>query len=167
MTKRVGKGRRVLDMAVAISPIRDADGTVTGASTIARDLTEVVREVQLRRVLQSRLQAQRLESLGQLAGGVAHDFSNLLASITASAALILGSLTNELNRRGPSGLDVLAAVPEDVGQITAVAKRAAALTRQPLAFSRRGVLQAQMLDPNRRCESCPTTPSPKPPSAKP
>jgi PAS domain S-box-containing protein len=91
--------------------------------------------------LESQLQqGQRLEILGQLAGGVAHDFNNLLAVILNYAAFV----TDELG--GPRA-DVAAAA-RDVAQIERAAERAAALTHQLLAFARREVVRPRVLDLN-------------------
>ena len=81
-------------------------------------------------------QAQRMEVIGQLAGGIAHDFNNLLTPIVGCASLILGS---------PNGDEKLR---EKVTLIASAADRAALLTRQLLAFSRRQILQPVVLDLN-------------------
>jgi PAS domain S-box-containing protein len=85
-------------------------------------------------------QTQRLEVLGQLAGGVAHDFNNLLAVILNYAALI----TEELAAPEPA----LDSAGRDVAQIRRAAERAAGLTHQLLAFARREVVQPRVLDLN-------------------
>jgi hypothetical protein len=91
--------------------------------------------------LQSQLhQTQRLEVLGQLAGGVAHDFNNLLAVILNYAALIAEELAAPEPELGSAG--------RDVAQIRRAAERAAALTHQLLAFARREVVQPRVLDLN-------------------
>ncbi|MDH7475806.1 MAG: histidine kinase dimerization/phospho-acceptor domain-containing protein, partial [Anaerolineae bacterium] len=82
------------------------------------------------------LQAQRLESVGRLAGGVAHDFNNLLTAIIGYAEFLLGELNPYDPRRG------------DVEEIKKAADRATALTRQLLAFSRKQVLQPEVLNLN-------------------
>ncbi|MET0496169.1 MAG: ATP-binding protein [Actinoplanes sp.] len=86
-------------------------------------------------------QGQRLEVLGQLAGGVAHDFNNLLAVILNYAAFVVEELA-----AGPEG--DLAAAGRDVAQIQRAAERATALTHQLLAFARREVVQPRVLDLN-------------------
>jgi PAS domain S-box-containing protein len=91
--------------------------------------------------LQSQLhQTQRLEVLGQLAGGVAHDFNNLLAVILNYAALIAEELAAPEPELGSAG--------RDVAQIRRAAERAADLTHQLLAFARREVVQPRVLDLN-------------------
>jgi PAS domain S-box-containing protein len=94
------------------------------------DITEQV-------VLRERLrESQRMESIGRLAGGVAHDFNNLLTVITGYSDLVLGS------RKLP------AALRDDLEQIRTAGERAASLTGQLLAFSRRQVMQLQPIDLN-------------------
>jgi PAS domain S-box-containing protein len=85
-------------------------------------------------------QSQRLEVLGQLAGGVAHDFNNLLAVILNYATFVV----DDLAERGPE----LAETNRDVAQIQRAAERAAGLTQQLLAFARQEVVQFQVLDLN-------------------
>ena len=95
-----------------------------------RDITERKRlEVEL-------LNAQKLESLGRLAGGVAHDFNNLLTGITGYASLLLERATDDVELR------------RDLGEIKRAADRAAELTKQLLAFGRRQVLNPRPLDLN-------------------
>jgi hypothetical protein len=102
-----------------------------------------------RALLEAQLhQAQRLESVGQLAGGVAHDFNNLLAGIMNYAGLVSSSLKSEMNSRGLCDVDAFVTLVQDVDEITKVAKRAVALTRQLLIFSQRKVLQPEVLDLN-------------------
>ena len=87
-------------------------------------------------------QSQRLEVLGQLAGGVAHDFNNLLAVILNYAAFV----AEELAATRQS--DALAEAGRDVVQIQRAAERASALTHQLLAFARREVIQPRVIDLN-------------------
>jgi len=88
-------------------------------------------------------QAQRLESLGQLAGGVAHDFNNLLAVILSYASFVSEELATPSGPDWPERLD---SARSDLGQITLAAERAATLTRQLLTFARREVTRPQVLD---------------------
>ncbi len=107
-----------------------------GASDIAGEhlVICVIRDITVRRNLEGQLrQAQRVESLGQLAGGVAHDFNNLLTVINGMSDLLLGEV--EENSR----------VFEDVKEIRNAGERAAALTRQLLAFSRQQVLEPRVI----------------------
>src|SRR5664280_578702 len=95
----------------------------------------VIRDVTDRKQLEAQLvQAQKMEAVGRLAGGVAHDFNNLLTVIQGYGELLQGSLAER-----PGEL-------ENVNEIVKAAGRAAALTRQLLAFSRRQVLETRVLD---------------------
>jgi len=129
---RVTKDGRRLHVSITVSPIRDADGKIVGASTIARDISAQKRaEDQLR-------QSQKMEAIGRLAGGIAHDFNNILGIITACSELLQ-------SRIRPGTVP-----PEYVDNIREAAKRGATLTRQLLIFSRRQTAQAQVLDINER-----------------
>src|SRR5579859_4255015 len=87
-------------------------------------------------------QSQRLESLGQLAGGVAHDFNNLLGVISSYAAFV----AEEAERQGPGA--AWDTVRADIGQVRRAADRAAGLTHQLLSFARREVVQPHVLNLN-------------------
>ncbi len=87
-------------------------------------------------------QSQRLESLGQLAGGVAHDFNNLLSVITNYAAFVADEIAGMSQQEGWQ------AVRDDVQQIQQAAERAAGLTHQLLAFARREVIELRPLNLN-------------------
>jgi len=109
---------------------RDETGRPSRIVGTLQDVTE-------RRQLQDQLQqSQKMEAVGQLAGGVAHDFNNVLTAIKSFSELI----SLELPESSP--------LRDDVREITAAADRAAALTRHLLAFSRRQMLQPVVLDPN-------------------
>ena len=116
------------------SVIRDRDGTPTMILTIARDVTERERARELEQQLQ---QSQKLEAVGQLAGGVAHDFNNLLMAIMGYSDLVLGQLGEEQ-----------AELRESLDEVRRAADRGAGLTRQLLAYSRRQVLDREVLDVN-------------------
>jgi PAS domain S-box-containing protein len=119
-TVRRHKDGRLIDVSVTISPIRDNDGAVRGASHVARDITD------RKKFQEQLLQTQKLESLGVLAGGVAHDFNNILVGILANSSLLADSLPPE----NPYA--------EPVREIISAAERAAALTRQLLAYAGKG-----------------------------
>lgn len=88
-------------------------------------------------------QAQRLESLGQLAGGVAHDFNNLLAVILNYAEFTAEELAAATESDWAGRCE---SAHDDLEQISRAGERAASLTRQLLAFARREVVQPQVLD---------------------
>jgi two-component system cell cycle sensor histidine kinase/response regulator CckA len=136
-TQRLHRDGTVLDVSVTVSPIRDAAGRVTGASAIARDISDRVTLERERGLLDARLhQYERLESLGQLAGGIAHDFNNLLAVI----GNYVGFVANELDNQE--------AALADLEQIQVATARASVLTRQLLSFARRETLQPRVVDVN-------------------
>ena len=135
--KRLHKDGSIIELSSTISPIRDITGAVVGLSTVGRDMTGRNRAEAERRAMEHRLhQAERLQSLGQLAGGIAHDFNNLLAVIMNCA----GFVAEESSDRP--------AVRADAEQIQAAAERAARLTRQLLIFSRRQATTPETLDLN-------------------
>ena len=90
-------------------------------------------------------QAQRLESLGQLAGGVAHDFNNLLAVILNYASFVAEELSDATDSDWSQRCET---ARSDVGQIQLAAERAATLTHQLLAFARQEVIRPQVLNLN-------------------
>jgi two-component system cell cycle sensor histidine kinase/response regulator CckA len=97
----------------------------------------IVRDVSERRELEEQLrQAQKMEAVGRLAGGIAHDFNNLLTAIKGSAEMLLMDLPVGSEQR------------EDAAEIERAAARAAGLTRQLLAFSRKQMLVPTVLDMN-------------------
>ncbi|MDD5209409.1 MAG: ATP-binding protein [Elusimicrobiales bacterium] len=119
------------------APLYDSSGAVTGAIESLRDITEHKNaEGKEKAMEQQLLQAQKMESVGRLAGGVAHDFNNLLTAIGGYAGFVL----NGLNENDP--------MKEDVKEILIAADRAAALTKQLLAFSRKQLLAPKVIDLN-------------------
>ncbi|HEY4710599.1 MAG TPA: PAS domain S-box protein [Candidatus Acidoferrales bacterium] len=128
-TIRVKKDGTHVHMSLTFSPIENSDGEVVGVSSIARDVTESKNlEAMLR-------QAQKMEAVGQLAGGVAHDFNNLLGVILGYTGLLLDQNLDDSQRKS-------------IQEIQKAGDRAALLTRQLLAFSRKQVLQTKVLDLN-------------------
>jgi two-component system, cell cycle sensor histidine kinase and response regulator CckA len=119
------------------APVRDSDGQVVGVQGFFWDITGRKKAEQARASLEAQLrQAQKLEAIGQLSGGVAHDFNNLLTVIQGHVSIM--QATPEL----PPDLT------ESVNEIAHAAERAANLTRQLLAFSRRQTLRPVDLDLN-------------------
>ncbi len=113
-----------------VQPLLDGEGAIQGVIGVALDITE--RE----RLTDQLRQSQKMQAVGELAGGVAHDFNNLLMVVKGHAQLLLDRLPE------PSPLRL------SVEQVEKAADRAAALTRQLLAFSRKQVLQPRVLDMN-------------------
>lgn len=141
---------------VSLSSIEIEEGLMVCVAI--RDVTERIEAQRERDRLEAQLerdrldrqvhQSQRLESLGQLAGGVAHDFNNLLAAILNYVSFVAEEIEQEIELRPPDESVRLHSVLSDVGQIGAAAERAASLTHQLLAFGRREVVNPQVIDVN-------------------
>jgi PAS domain S-box-containing protein len=120
---------------ISLSPVATATGLEVFATVV--DITaRKIAEVQL-------LQAQKLESIGRLAGGIAHDFNNMLFAIRGFGDMLAEDL--EIERRAEFDPDVALS---SVSAITMAAERAASLTQQLLAFSRRQALSRRSVDLN-------------------
>ncbi|HEX8345326.1 MAG TPA: PAS domain S-box protein [Actinoplanes sp.] len=135
--QRVRKDGSPLEVSLNVAPITDTAGTVVGISIVARDITAAKEAAERRRAVEERTnQAQRMESLGRLAGGVAHDFNNLLAIIvnyTEFAVEQSAGNTPALN---------------DLAHVRTAADRAINLTSQLLTFTRGDTVQPQDVDLN-------------------
>ena len=125
------KSGKIFTEDATLSPVHDEAGVITSYVAVKRDIThELAMEAQF-------LQSQKMEGIGRLAGGVAHDFNNILSVILSSAGFALDGV-----REGDP-------LREDILEIEKAGKRAAALTRQLLAFSRKQVMEPVSLDLNR------------------
>jgi two-component system cell cycle sensor histidine kinase/response regulator CckA len=123
--------------SVSISPIKNADGVITHFLAVKEDITARKQAEEARTELEEQLrQSQKMESIGRLASGVAHDFNNLLTVIQGYSTLMQARLPN-----GDPQMEML-------DQIRLASERAAALTRQLLAFSRQQILTPAVLDLN-------------------
>src|ERR1017187_6391625 len=135
-TQRRCKDGTILDVSISASPILDASGSGIWGAPGARDLTQHPRLEADRRSLEHQLrQTERLESLGKLAGGVAHEFNNLLAVIMNSAFVAQKTSDNPT-------------VQADIEQIQAAAERAARITKQLLIVGRREITKPEPLGLN-------------------
>ncbi|HEX8726847.1 MAG TPA: PAS domain S-box protein [Gemmatimonadaceae bacterium] len=129
---RVRRDGSRVNVLVHTAALRDGDGDVVGVMGMFVDVTE-------RRQIEMRLRAaQKMEAVGLLAGGVAHDFNNLLTAIKGFSSLLLEAVGENK------------AAEECVDEIVKAAERAAGLTGQLLAFSRRQLLRPQIVDLNAR-----------------
>jgi PAS domain S-box-containing protein len=136
------KGRMVIDhkdgtflnLAVSVSPVHDSSGKIVNYVAVARDVTEQIQ-------LQERLeQAQRMESVGRLAGGVAHDYNNVLSVILGYTELALEKL------------DKSSTLYADLLEVQKAGQRSADITRQLLAFARKQTIVPKVLDLNATIE---------------
>lgn len=119
------------------APIRDGQGAISAGIVIFHDITDRKRAEEDRERLQAQLlQAQKMESVGRLAGGVAHDFNNMLQAILGNASLALEE------NPGPGQLR------EHLEEIQKAAERSADLTRHLLAFARKQTVSPRILDLN-------------------
>jgi len=121
-----GQPRRWL---MSCFPILVGNGELFGAGMAVSDVTEI------KRLEEQFLQAQKMEAVGRLAGGVAHDFNNLLTVISSYAELIMFDPAMQKGRG-------------EIEEIRGATARAAKLTRQLLAFSRRQALEPRIVNPN-------------------
>ncbi len=125
----VTKSGRTISCEWYNTPLIDDSGRVLGVASLVQDVTERV-------ALEDRLrQSQKMEAVGRLAGGVAHDFNNLLTVILGYTQILSDGLPN-------------GRLADSASQIRAAAERAAGITRQLLAFSRKQVLSPRIIDLN-------------------
>lgn len=124
------KNNEKINVEATISPIFDENQAIVNYVAVGRDITnELNMEKQMRQV-------QKIEAVGRLAGGIAHDFNNLLTVINGYAKTLLSQYQDDEDLR------------EDLAEIVNAGERAATLTRQLLAFSRKQTVAPQVLDLN-------------------
>ena len=120
------------------APIKDGQGQILGVVLIFRDISDSKQAEKARETLQEQLtQAQKMESVGRLAGGVAHDFNNMLGVIIGHAELAMDQL------------DPASPAYEDLMEVRKAAQRSADLTRQLLAFARQQTSAPKVIDLNK------------------
>ncbi len=124
------KDGRTFPVQLSISPLKSAGNLTAGTVAAARDLTSV------RRLEEELRQSQKLEAVGKLAGGIAHDFNNLLTAILGYAEMLSASMREGGRQR------------MEVDEIRKAGEKASMLTRQLLAFSRKQIMQPEILDLN-------------------
>jgi PAS domain S-box-containing protein len=134
LTSRTGFERIV---TVVGAPIIDSTGNLVGMVLVFRDITEKSElELEKNKLQEQLIQSQKMESIGQLAGGVAHDFNNILTAIIGYGEMLRMKLGHD---------EKLASYAD---QVLASAERAANLTRSLLAFSRKQAIELQSADIN-------------------
>jgi PAS domain S-box-containing protein len=152
-TNRVRKDGTIVTVLLAMTPTVDEAGGIVGVVSTARliaagtvSATDAHVPDEDRERLRAQMeQARRLEGLGRLAGGVAHDFNNLIAVILNYAEFV----GEEIDAAAQyDARPQWTAASQDIGQIRRAAERAAGLTRQLLSFARREVIQPQVVDLN-------------------
>ena len=116
---RLRKDGKKISVSLTDSPIRGERGSITGLSSIARDITE------RKRLEEELLQSQKMEAVGRLAGGIAHDFNNILTAILGYSDLLIGQIEERHW------------MFKHLSEIRKASEFAASLTQQLLAFSRR------------------------------
>jgi two-component system cell cycle sensor histidine kinase/response regulator CckA len=136
VVNRPGKDEPLWAIAT-LAPYRNPDGHIIGAIGVVSDISSRKQMEDALRASEEHLrQTQKLEAVGRLAGGVAHDMNNALNAIIAFADLALQQIDEDEDLQA------------DIGEIRAAAERAAGITRRLLAFSRRQVLQIQVVELN-------------------
>lgn len=120
---------------LSVSPVLNQNNEVQNIVYVAKDITDINRlEEQLQ-------QTQKMESIGRLSGGIAHDFNNILSVINGNAEICLMEMKEDTPLRN------------EINDILESGKRAARLTQQLLAFSRKQVIRQELLDVNREIET--------------
>jgi PAS domain S-box-containing protein len=143
----IKKDGALRDVEVSISLIRDREGHPTGFRGIVRDITDRKRAEEETRSLQERLQrSEKMESLGTLAGGVAHDLNNVLGVVVGYAEMIL------------DGVDKSSPLRHGLENIMSGGIKAAAIVEDLLTLARRGVQGRSILNLNKIIADCQKSP---------
>jgi PAS domain S-box-containing protein len=129
-TVRMRKDGRRIHVALTLSEVKEASGRISGASVIARDITESKRLEEMFR------QAQKMEAIGRLAGGIAHDFNNVLGVIIGYSEMLLEKFDAASDLRKP------------IEEIKKAGDRASAMTRQLLVYSRQQIVERRVVNLN-------------------
>ena len=136
-TQRLTKDGALIDVSISAAPLLDTNGETGSVLIVAADISERKRSAAMLRQTEDQLrQSQKMEAIGLLAGGVAHDFNNLLTAIIGYSQLLLGRPNNDEKSR------------TSLQEIKKAGDRAASLTSQLLAFSRKQVLTPKIMDLN-------------------
>jgi PAS domain S-box-containing protein len=136
-TQRRRADGTLVDVSLAAAPFPDAAGRPRGLIALLTDVSDrKAAELALLRSEEQLRHAQKMEAVGRLAGGVAHDFNNVLTVMAGNAEILLAEMDADGHGR------------EELCEITRAVARARALTQQLLAFSRRQILQPRVLDLN-------------------
>ncbi len=130
VTERRRKDGKPVDIRLWAAPLYGATGQVRGKIAVIADITEQ------RRLEQQLTQSQKMEAIGRLAGGVAHDFNNVITVVSGYGHMLL------------DGVKGNAELSEAAGEVLKAANRAAALANQLLTFSRHQVIQPKVIEVN-------------------
>ena len=133
----IRKDGTIISVETVVSAIKSSDGSITGYVSVPRNITHRKKEEEEKKKLESQLiQSQKMEAIGRLAGGIAHDFNNLLTTIIGYTELMLMQVDKDSPLR--TGME----------EIKKASDRAANLTSQLLAFSRKQMIQPVVLNIN-------------------
>jgi len=136
-TRRLARDGRIIPVSISGSCYRNQEGSIEASVINLRDITEIRRaEAEKKKLEKQYRQAQKMEAIGQLAGGVAHDFNNMLN-------IILGYAQMALMKIGKSG-----PINAELQEIMSAARRSADLVKQLLAFARKQTIAPKALDLN-------------------
>ncbi|MGM0595646.1 MAG: transporter substrate-binding domain-containing protein [Myxococcota bacterium] len=136
-TTRQHKNGKIIPVHISMGPIYDENKNVIGIMSSAKDISDKLKANEERKKLQAQLlQAQKMEAIGQLAGGVAHDYNNMLSVIIGYTELSLENLPEE----NP--------LHDNLKEILTASKRSVRITRQLLAFARKQTINPKTLNLN-------------------